>query len=197
MVGGYYATRWVGAGHSVEFTHVRDRSKIEALVRRLGPSASWSESLATAPRPDVAVLAVRWQTLETALDQLGPLSGVVVIDAVNPFNAERTGLEDLGGRTAADTVAEQLARRGGGRHVKALHSEGVERIAGSPRTLSLFVAGNDDDANQVAMDLIRDAGLDPIATGPLATARWSEPPGPLFGQGLAHADALAALARLQ
>lgn len=197
VVGQFYAERWIIAGHTVAFTHVRDHERAEALVARLGPASSWSRSLADAPQPDVAVLAARLETVDQAIADLGDLAGVVLLDAVNPFNPERAGLVDLGGRTAADRIGDVLAGRGGARHVKALHSEGVERILQSDGPLTLYVAGDDPTAVAVATTLIHDAGLDAVATGPLATAAWSEPPGPLFGQGLSLTEARAALEALQ
>ncbi len=203
MVGQFYAERWIAAGHTVTFTHVRDHGRAEALVARLGPGTTWATSLATGPttdanpKPDVAVLAARFETVARALTDLGDLEDVVVLDAVNPFNPERTGLVDLGGRTAADHIGDLLAQHGGARHVKALHSEGVERIRQANRPLALFVAGDDPYAVEVAASLIHDAGLDAVATGALATAAWSEPPGPLFGQGFSLAEAQRALEGLR
>jgi predicted dinucleotide-binding enzyme len=42
--------------------------------------------------------------------------------------------------------------------------------------------GNDRKAKEVAVELIRDAGFDPIDAGPLAIARYTEPFALLIGQ---------------
>lgn len=193
-VGEFYGRRWIAAGHTVTFTHARDHDKARALAAALGPAASFEPSLSAAPRPDVAVLAARLESFEEALDQLGDLQGMPLIDAVNPFSPDRTGLVDLGGRTAADVVGESLSRRGGALHVKALHSDGVQRIIDTAYPVALFIAGDDPGAVAIAETLVTDAGLVPVFTGALETASLSEPPGPLFGQGYDRASAQAALA---
>ena len=41
--------------------------------------------------------------------------------------------------------------------------------------LTAFVAGNDQKAKQVVMQLIQEMGFDPIDSGPLKSARYLEP----------------------
>jgi len=57
----------------------------------------------------------------------------------------------------------------------------------------ILIAGNSDDARQVVSRLVVDAGLTPVETGDLETARLSEAPGPLFMTIMNAEDANAAL----
>ena len=186
-VGGFYAERWARAGHAVTLTFARDDAHAAALAERVG--AGWQDA-ATDVRPDVVLLAVRLEHLAEARRHTGPLTGVVLLDAVNPFLPDRTGLVALDGRTAADLVRAAWPQV---RHVKALHSIGVQRVRDAAGPVAAFVAGDDDGATQVAERLTRDAGLLPVRTGGLATAAWSEPPGPLFSQAWSEAEARARL----
>ena len=47
---------------------------------------------------------------------------------------------------------------------------------------SLIYCGDDRDANEVAAELIRDAGFDPVDAGPLRIARYTEPFAMLIAQ---------------
>jgi predicted dinucleotide-binding enzyme len=51
----------------------------------------------------------------------------------------------------------------------------------SPRP-SLIYCGDDQNAKRVAAGLIRDAGFDPVDSGPLRIARYTEPFGLLVGE---------------
>jgi len=51
-----------------------------------------------------------------------------------------------------------------------------------PNRPSMVYCGHDESAKQVAAELIRDTGFDPVDLGPLRLARYAEPFTLLMGQ---------------
>jgi predicted dinucleotide-binding enzyme len=145
-VGGGLARRWRAAGHDVQ------------ELGRDGGDASDA---------DVVVVAVPGTEIGNALARVTGLHGKVTIDATNAYGGRNEEFESLahwvksivGGPTAKsfnlnfaniyDKIDEQRARPG-----------------------NLYAS--EDDAREVAEQLIRDAGYDPISVGGLDKARTLE-----------------------
>jgi predicted dinucleotide-binding enzyme len=179
-VGSTVGGLWVRAGYSVMFSS-RHPDQLKPLVARLGALASAGTPQEAAAYGDVIFLAVPYGALPAlGRDLAGPLRGKVVLDACNPFPG-RDG-----------PIAEQAVRDGVGitsatllpdtRLVRAFNSLGASVVGsqahrtGAP--LAIPIAGDDSDALAVASRLIRDAGLEPVVIGPLASARLTQPGGP-------------------
>ena len=166
-VGGSLGAALTKAGHEVVFG-VRDP---ESDKSRAAISAAPGSS-AAAPRDavagaDVVVFALRWGAVPATIAELPPLDGRVVIDAMNRLgpDPERSTSEDL---------AELLP---GARLVKAFNTIGFENLttAHARRTPAvMFVAGDDEDAKRIALDLAAELGFRPEDAGPLANARALE-----------------------
>jgi predicted dinucleotide-binding enzyme len=101
---------------------------------------------------DVLALAVPWSDLPTALTKLGPAPDAVVIDAMVPQGPVR------------DSGAEQLAHMMDNPHVVEVRVENLQAGA----TVSL--CGDDPQAKEKIMDLLRASGLQPTDIGALARA---------------------------
>src|SRR5438094_9930937 len=142
-VGGGLARRWREAGHDVD------------ELGRDGGDASGA---------DVVLVAVPGSEIANALGKVTGLRGKLTIDATNAFRGRNEEFESnahevksiVGGPTAKsfnlnfaniyDKIDEQRARPG-----------------------NLYAA--EDDARDVAEQLIRDAGYDPVSVGGLDQAR--------------------------
>jgi predicted dinucleotide-binding enzyme len=123
---------------------------------------------------DVVVLAVPASEAEKVVKPL-PLEGKVLLDATNPLNADFSGLA-VGYN---DSAGERLARAArGARVVKIFNSTGAGNM-GNPvyqdGTATMFYAGDDAEAKQIAAKLAADCGFDAIDAGPLQNARLLEP----------------------
>ena len=116
---------------------------------------------------DVIVFALRWGAVPATVSQLPPLGGRVVIDAMN-----RIGPDPM--RSTSEDLAELLP---GARVVKAFNTIGFENLAtarGRRTPAAMFVAGDDEGAKQVALDLAAELGFRAEDAGPLLNARALE-----------------------
>lgn len=124
---------------------------------------------------DIIVFAIPFDARKDAVATLGPaLDGKVLVDVTNALRFPGPHL-DLEGQESGAEELQRLAPRA--RVVKAFNtvfypamtapSIGGERI-------SVLVAGNDEGARRLVLDLARDAGFDAVDAGPLENARMLE-----------------------
>jgi predicted dinucleotide-binding enzyme len=185
-IGGTIGGLWVKAGHPVLFSS-RHPEELKSLVDSLGPLAkagTVEEALAFA---DTIFLAVPYKAVPQIAKDYGPkFAGKVVLDADNATLA-RDG-EDLVKETREKGIGNTTASYFPGAHiVRAFNSMGVgifakeAHRAGDP--MAIPIAGDDAHAVEVASQLVRDAGFEPVAV-PLARAQEFAQGGPIYGQQL-------------
>lgn len=175
------ATRLLAGGHSVVLVG-RDREQAEPLARELGSHATDGGSVRAAggpeeaiPASDVVVLALPYQaTLAFVRESGGLLAGKVVVDISNPLNERFDGVVTEGGPSAAETIRGMLP---GARVVKAFNTTFAGTlltgtVAGRP--LDVFIAGDDEEANERVAELVRAGGMRAIPLGPLERSRQLE-----------------------
>ncbi len=150
-VGGGLARLWRNAGHD---------------VTELGSEGG------DASGADAALLAVPAAAIGDALGKVSGLDGVPVIDATNMFGiAERPG--------GAESLAEYVKSVTGGPVAKAFNANFArlyDRI-GEARVPPSMVYAADEGAEAVTVQLIRDAGYEPVSAGGPPGARPSGSPG--------------------
>lgn len=174
-VGGALGRAWASTGHEVIFG-VRDSSsqKVVELLDELKPRASATSLRAAAASSGVVVLATPWAATLEAVEAAGDLADKVVLDATNPLTPDLSGLITEGGLCGAEQVAKRAI---GAQVVKAFNTTGADNMAApnyGDRRLTMLLAGDDESATQVASELARDIGFEPIVAGPLAMARSLE-----------------------
>ena len=145
-IGGGLGDRWKKAGHEVT-----------ALGREGGDVSD----------ADVVLVAVPGTELSEALGKVTGLAGKVAIDATNIFGERNEQYESLAHEVKAAT---------GGPVAKSFNTNFAalyDQIDDQPeRPGNLFAA--DDEAREVAEQLIRDAGFEPVYAGGLENARLLE-----------------------
>jgi len=188
-MGGKIGTILADAGNEVVFSYSRDPKKLDRLAREAGPRACAGSPAQAVNGADAVVLAVNWSQIDDVLGQAGDLSGQVVISCSLPLNDANTEL--LIAHRASG--AEELARRlPSARVVCAFNTIPSEllfdayhgRVPGGPP--GVIYCGDDASAKDVAVELIRAMGFEPIDAGPLRIARSTEPFATLIAQ-LAYA----------
>lgn len=175
-VGAALGVRWAQKGHEVRFcSRTPDSEKIADLVAQAGATASAGGLEEAASFGDVIVIASPWEACEQLVTSIGDLSGKVLIDCINPINAEFTGL-DLGFDTsAAEKVADWAPAANVVKAFNTVSSATMTNADFGDHAPTLFYCGDDDDAKKVVHQLAADLDLDPIDAGELSMARYLEP----------------------
>ncbi len=174
-VGKALGAGWAGLGHRVAFGV---RNPGDSKYHRLSPAAQAEVNITTtaeaAAQAEVVLLAVPWNATEGVIREAGGLAGKIVLDATNPLGP---GLTLTIGHTssAGEAVAGWAPQA---RVVKIFNTTGFGNMAnpryGDLRT-TMFYAGDDSHAKEVAHLLAAGLGFDPIDAGPLSNARLLEP----------------------
>jgi 8-hydroxy-5-deazaflavin:NADPH oxidoreductase len=177
---------WVKAGHPVFFSS-RHPEEITALVESLGPLAKAGTVGEALDFGEVILIAVPYKAIPDLAKEFGPkFAGKIVIDPANAV-ARRDGeelLNETKEKGIGNTTASYLKDA---KVVRAFNSMGYNNFvteahrAGDP--MAIPIAGDDAHAVQVASQLVRDAGFEPVAV-PLGRAQEFAQGGPIYGQQL-------------
>ncbi|MEA3200955.1 MAG: 8-hydroxy-5-deazaflavin:NADPH oxidoreductase [Thermoplasmata archaeon] len=124
---------------------------------------------------DVIILAVPFGERENAIREMGGAhKGKPLIDVTNAVGADQS----LAIEPTRESGAEQVQKwADGAKVVKAFNTVFAQHMSTGEvngEKLTLFVAGNDNEAKNLVRDLGRDIGFDPVDAGPLKNARWME-----------------------
>src|SRR5215475_2218035 len=189
-IGGTIGGLWTKAGHPVFFSS-RHPEELQNLIAGLGPLAQAGTVDQAIAFGDVVFIAVPYGALpQIGRDYGKSLAGKIVLDANNAV-ANRDG-----------AIAEEVERNGigvtsqkylpGARLVRAFNTLSYtifEREANRPAPrLAVPIAGDDQEAVQVAAQLVRDAGFDPVEVGKLADASRFQRGAPGYGQNVSAAE---------
>src|SRR5436309_667796 len=195
-IGATTARLFVNAGHDVAVSNSRGPESLRVLVSELGPRARAMTVDDAASFGDIVLLAVPWRSPE-ALPSPERVRGKIVIDAMNPYRPDGA-LVDLGDSTSSE---ETLKRLPGARLVKAFNTIWYKHLASrAPPDLrvderhAIFVAGDDEDAKHVVVQLIEQIGFAPVDTGSLRDGgRLQQPGSAVYNKPMTGADAVRAV----
>jgi 8-hydroxy-5-deazaflavin:NADPH oxidoreductase len=181
---------WIKDGHKVFFSD-RHPEELKGLVDSLGPLAQAGTTTQAIAFGDAILLTVPYGAIpQIGHDYAAQLKGKIVLDTCNAVPA-RDG-----------AVAQEVEQNGigvttqkyfpGARIVRAFNTIGYNYFAQeanrpAPR-MAVPIAGDDAEAVQVAAQLVRDAGFDPVVVGKLADARLFQHGGPGYGQRVTAAE---------
>lgn len=196
-IGGTLTRLLAAMGHEVAVSHSGPPETLAPLIEEAGDHARACTVVDAARFGDVVILAIPWRNRDAL--PAGLLKGKIVIDAMNPYEADGSIL-DLGDRTSSEMVRNVLP---GARLVKAFNALFAQDLATrGDRDLPLeerivsFIAGDDEQANRTVAELVWDLGFVPLVTGSLREGgRKQEPRSPVYTRPLrlAHAAKLLGL----
>ena len=172
-IGSTFGGLWVKAGHEVMFSD-RDPEAVKRAMDGLGPKARAGSVEEAAAFGDAVLIAVPYMALPAIQKQVGDkLKGKVVIDPNNPVPG-RDGEMAVGAKEKGAGVSS-AALLPGARIVRSFNSWGYSTMAReanrpAPR-MALPVAADDPLALKVGMQLVADAGFDPVPAGSLADSK--------------------------
>lgn len=182
-VGATVARLLAGAGHEILLSNSHGPDSLRDTVTQLGPGVTAATVTDAVAGADVVLLAVPWGSVTQAVQTTGPLAGVVVIDATNPYGPG--GPPGAKGDTASERVRRLIPQA---RVVKTFNAMAAGRLnraggageAGGATRLAMPLAGDDTEAKQVVARLVADAGFDPVDTGGLREGGRLQEPGQLL-----------------
>ena len=189
-IGGTIGGLWIKAGHPVFFSS-RHPEELQGLVARLGPLAQAGTVDQAVAFGDVVFIAVPYGALpQIGRDYGKALAGKIVLDADNAVSARDGAIADEVERNGIGVTSQKYLP--GARLVRAFNTLSYmifEREANraAPR-LAVPIAGDDQEAVQVAAGLVRDAGFDPVEVGKLADASRFQRGAPGYGQNVSAAE---------
>jgi predicted dinucleotide-binding enzyme len=177
---------WVKAGHEVMFSD-RDPEQVKRAIDGLGPRARTGSVAEAAAFGEAVLIAVPYGALPAIQQQVGSqLKGKVVVDPNNPIPG-RDG--ELGVKAKEKGAAVSTAALlPGARLVRSFNAwsyalMGREANRPAPR-MAMPVAADDPRALKLGLQLVRDAGFDPVPAGSLAASKAFDLGSPVSGQVL-------------
>jgi hypothetical protein len=178
LMGGKLGTIWARAGHEVVFSYARSDQKLKRLAKDAKGKARAGTPGEATRDSDVLLLAVHWSRVDDVLQQAGDVTGKVIVSCSLPMNADDTALVIAHTTSGAETLAKKIPKA---RIVSAFNTVPSEVLFGvfaarrKARKPSLVYCGDDARSKEIAAELIRDVGFDPVDAGPLRIARYTEP----------------------
>ncbi len=168
-IGKTAADLFARAGHRVAMSNSRGPETLRDTAEELGPNVTAMTAQGAAEFGEVVLEAVPFGKYRELPADI--LSGKILISALN-YYPERDGDIDLQGQAQTELVAKHVS---GARVVKAfntifwkhLHEQGDASLPLSERR-TIFIAGDDADAQRVVSDLIEALGFAALDTGALA-----------------------------
>jgi predicted dinucleotide-binding enzyme len=185
LMGAKLGTIFARAGHEVVFSYARSDDKLKKLARDAQGKARAGTPAEAAQGADTLLLAVHWSRIEDVLKQAGDLSGKVILTCSLPMDTDNTKLIIGTTTSGAEELAARVPRAKLVSAFNTVPSEvlfGVFEAKSKATRPSLVYCGDDQSAKDVAVQLIRDVGFDPVDCGPLRIARYTEPFALLIGQ---------------
>src|SRR6266513_5234901 len=178
LMGAKLGTIWARAGHDLVFSYARSEQKLKKLAREAQGNARAGTPGEAAREADALLLAVHWARVDDGLKQAGDVSGKVIVSCSLPMNADDTGLVIAHTSSGAEELAKKVPKAQVVAAFGTVPSEvlfGVFAARRKAKRPSLLYCGDDPGAKDVAAELIRDVGFEPLDVGPLRIARYTEP----------------------
>ena len=178
-IGGVLTRRLAALGHAVSVANSRGPETLRDLAAETGATPV---SVTDAARDkDLVVVTIPEKNVPDLPGDLFAGTGeVVVVDTGNYYPQQRDGRIDAidDGMVESRWVQQQLGRPviKAFNNIYADHLRDSGRPAGTPGRVALPVAGDDDSAKAVVMQLIDELGFDAVDAGSLDQS-WRQQPG--------------------
>jgi hypothetical protein len=179
-IGGALTRRFTALGHQVSVANSRGPESLAPLAKETGAKPVTVEEAARAG--EVVVVTIPESKIPDLPKNLfdGVPRDVVVIDTGNYYPQQRDGrIEGIeNGLTESQWVEQQLGRPviKTFNNIYAQHLQERGRPKGAPGRIALPVAGDDQRAKNIVLQLVDELGFDPIDAGSLAES-WRQQPG--------------------
>jgi predicted dinucleotide-binding enzyme len=172
-IGGTLGGLWAKAGHEVMFSD-RDPEQAKRAAEGAGANARVGSAKEAVAFADAVLIAVPYAALPAIAKEVGAdLKGKVVIDPNNPI-PKRDGDMAVAAKEKGAAVST-AAMFPGARTFRAFNAIGYQTFQSeahrAPPRLAGPVAADDPAALKLGMQLVEDAGFEPVAVGTLAQSK--------------------------
>jgi len=163
-------TRAARHGHTIELMS-RNTAKAQTLADQIGNGATVG-TFGARPTGDIVIVAVLYTGAVDVVAHYGDaLSGKILIDITNPFNADATGLVT----TPGDSVSEQVAAAAPkGTHVVKAFNTIFSGVLAEDRPLDAFFAGDSAEARERVAAFLESLNMRSLDAGGLEMAHVLE-----------------------
>ncbi len=188
MIGSTVGKLWVEAGHEVRFAS-RHPEELKSLVAKLEERASAGTPEEAAKFGDVVLLSVPIKAVPSlARDLAKLLSGKVVLDTGNAYEKRDGAVAREAAGHPQGSAGWAAAMFPAARWVKAFNTVYFKTLTSQAHRkgdqVGIPLAGDDRQAIDIAAQLVRDAGFDPVLTGPLVRGKEFEPDTKPYNSGM-------------
>ena len=162
----------------------RDLNHDKKLAADIGANARAGTPQEAAGFGQVVVVAVPYSAMPELGKALGgAIKGKVVIDTSNPIPGRDGPIAAQAREKGAGLMSSELLP--GARIVRAFNAVGAARMGSaheSPGRIAMPIASDDKQAIEIASQLIREIGFEPVLVGGLAMGKYLMPGTPLAGE---------------
>jgi predicted dinucleotide-binding enzyme len=192
MIGATMARLWAQAGHEVKISS-RHPEALGDLARSLGPRASVGTPRQAAAFGEVVLLTVPLKAVPGLAEDLGAaLDGKVVLDTGNAYQGRDGAVAREAERHPRGSAGWAADLFPAARWVKALNTVYFKTLEAEAHRqgeqLGIPLASDDRAAMDVAAQLVRDAGFDPVMVGGLVRGKEFEPGTRVYNTGMKGPD---------
>ena len=182
-VGSALGGAWARTGHDVMFSS-RSLDNDKKLAAQVGPHARAGTPAEAAAFGQVLLFAVPYSAFPELIKSMGnSLKGKLVINASNPFPQRDGEIAEQARTKGAGAFDVQLLP--GAHVVRAFNAVGAARMASAheaPGKIGMPLAGDDKKALDLASELIREVGFEPVVVGGPEMGQYLMPGTPLAGE---------------
>jgi predicted dinucleotide-binding enzyme len=181
---------WIKSGHSVMFSS-RHPDELKDMVTKLGSLAQAGSVEQAIAFGEVLFIAVPYGAIpQIGKDYSAAMKGKVMLDACNAVSTRDGAIADEVEQNGIGVTSQKYFPDA--RIVRAFNTMSYTifaREANRPAPkLAIPIAGDNAEAMQVAANLVRDAGFDPVVVGKLSDARRFQRGQPGYGQSVSAAE---------
>ena len=162
-------TRAAKHGHTIELMS-RDTATAQALADQIGNGATVG-TFGARPAGDIVIVAVLYTGAVEVVAHYGDaLSGKILIDITNPFDADGTGLVT----TAGNSMSQQIAAAAPQAHVVKAFNTILRGVLAEDKPVDVFFAGDSDEAKATFAAFLESLDMRALDAGGLEMAHALE-----------------------
>ena len=199
MIGSTLAKLWVDAGHEIVLSS-RHPDELRPLIEKLGPRATAGTPNDAAKFGEALLLTIPLKAVPGVVRELEPLlRDKIVLDTGNAYEQRDGDVAREASRNPRGSAAWAAALFPRSKWVKAFNSVYFKTLASEAHRASdpvgIPLASDSPEALEVASELVRDAGFEPVVIGDLARGKEFEPGTPAYNTGMSASALRRAFAK--